>query len=56
MSNYKEGLQLLCAIDELYVAAFIGPEEMCDGVDDIDNMLIDIFRSLNWVVSSGYLG
>jgi hypothetical protein len=33
-----ERLQLLCAVDELYVPAFVRGDEMEDGVDDIDNM------------------
>jgi len=36
--KYKECLQPFCAVDELCVPAFIGPEEMEDGVDDIDTM------------------
>jgi len=36
ISKYKERLQLLCAIDELCVPAFVGPDEMGDGVDDIN--------------------
>jgi len=36
--KYKEHLQLLCAVDELCVPAFVGRDEMGDGVDDIDNM------------------
>jgi hypothetical protein len=38
ISKYKERLQLLCAVDELCVPAFVGPDEMEDGVDDIDSM------------------
>jgi hypothetical protein len=38
ISKYKERLQLLCAVDELCVPAFVGPDEMGDGVDDIDSM------------------
>jgi len=38
ISKYKERLQLFCAIDELRVPAFVGPDEMGDGVDDIDTM------------------
>jgi len=28
--------QLLCAVDELYLPAFVGPDEMGDLVDDIE--------------------
>jgi len=38
ISKYKECLQLLCAIDDLYVPAFIGPDEMGDAVNDIDTI------------------
>jgi len=38
MSKYKERLQLLCAVDELCVPAFFGPDEMREVVDDIDTM------------------
>jgi len=38
ISKYKERLQLLCAIDELCIPAFVGPDGMGDGVDDIDTM------------------
>jgi len=38
ISKHKESLQLLCAVDELCVPAFVGPDEMGDGVDDIDTM------------------
>jgi hypothetical protein len=37
-SKYKERLQLLCAVDEICVSAFVGPDEMGDVVDDIDTM------------------
>jgi hypothetical protein len=36
--KYKERLQLLCAVDELCVPAFVGPDEMGDLVDDIETM------------------
>jgi hypothetical protein len=36
--KYKECLQLLCAVDELCVPAFVGPDEMGDLVDDIETM------------------
>jgi hypothetical protein len=36
--KYKECLQLHCAIDELCVPAFVGPDEMGDLVDHIENM------------------
>ena len=36
--KYKERLQLLCAVDELYVPAFVGPDEMGDSVDGIETM------------------
>jgi len=32
-------LQLLYAIDELYLPAVIGPDEMGDGLDDINPMI-----------------
>jgi len=38
ISKYKERLQLLCAIDELCVPAFVDPDEMGNVVDDIDTM------------------
>jgi len=38
ISKYKGRLQLLGAVDELCVPAFVGPDEMGNGVDDIDNM------------------
>jgi len=38
ISKYKENLHLLCTVDELCVPAFVGPDEMRDGVDDIDTM------------------
>ena len=34
----KERLQLLCAVDELCVPAFVGPDEMGDLADDIETM------------------
>jgi len=37
-SKHKEHLQLICAIDELCVPAFIGPNAMGDGVDQIDKI------------------
>jgi len=37
-SKYKERLQLLCAVDDFCVPASVGPDEMGDGVDDIDSM------------------
>jgi len=44
-------LQILCAVDELCVPGFVGPDEMGDGVDDIDTMLDQyILRSLSWVI------
>jgi hypothetical protein len=36
--KYKECLQLLCAVDEFCVPAFVGPDEMGDLVDDIESM------------------
>jgi len=36
--KYKERLQLLCAVIELCVSAFVGPVEMGDWVDDIESM------------------
>jgi len=41
--QYKKRLKLLCAIDELCVPAFIGPDEMGDGVDDIDTIFDKYF-------------
>jgi len=38
ISEYKERLQLLCAVNELCGPAFVGPNEMGDGVDDMDTM------------------
>jgi len=38
MSKFKECLWLLCAVDELSVPAFIGPDKMGDGEDDINTM------------------
>jgi len=38
IQKYKECLQLLCAVDELCVPAFVGPDEMGDLVDDIETM------------------
>jgi len=38
ISNYKERLQLVCAIDELCIPAFVGPDEMGEVVDDVDTM------------------
>jgi hypothetical protein len=38
ISKYRERLQLLSAGDELFVPAFVGPEEMGEVVDDIDRM------------------
>jgi len=38
INKYKDHLQPLCALDELCVPAFVGPDEMGDGVDDIDTM------------------
>jgi hypothetical protein len=34
----KKRLQHLCTIDEFSVPAFVCPDEMGDGVDDIDTM------------------
>jgi len=36
--KYKELLQLLWAMDELYVPAFVGPDEIGDLADDIETM------------------
>jgi len=38
IQKYTERLQLLCAVDELCVPAFVGPDEMGDLVDDIETM------------------
>jgi hypothetical protein len=43
MSKNKERLQLLGAVDELCVPAFIGSDEMGDGVDDIDTLFDSYF-------------
>jgi hypothetical protein len=39
ISKFKERLQLLCAVDELCVPAFVGSDEMGVEVDDIGTML-----------------
>jgi len=36
--KYHERLQLLCAVEELYFPAFVGPEEMGDLLEDIETM------------------
>jgi hypothetical protein len=36
--TYKARVQLLIAVDELYVPAFVEHDEMRDQVDDIDTM------------------
>jgi hypothetical protein len=36
--KYKDRLQLLWAVDELGVPAFVGPDEMGELVDDIETM------------------
>jgi hypothetical protein len=36
--KYKERLQLLSAVDEMRVPAFVGPDEMGDLVDDMETM------------------
>ena len=36
--KYKERLQLLCAVDELCVPAFVGPDDIGDFVDDSETM------------------
>ena len=36
--KYKERLQLLCAMDELCVPAFDGPNEMGDLGDDVETI------------------
>jgi hypothetical protein len=38
IGKYKERLQHHCAVDELGVPAFVGPDDMGDRVDDIDTM------------------
>jgi hypothetical protein len=38
IQKYKECAQLLCAIDELSLPAFVGPDEMGDLLDDIKTM------------------
>jgi len=38
ISKYKAHCQLLCAVDEVCVPAFVGPDEMGEVVDDIDSM------------------
>jgi len=37
--THQDLLQFFCIVDELGVSAFIGPDEMGDGVDDIDTMI-----------------
>jgi len=39
LSNFKVRLQLLCAVDELCVPAFVGPDELGEVVDGIDTMI-----------------
>ena len=36
--KYKECCQLFCAMDDMYVPVFVGPDEMGDLVDDTDTM------------------
>jgi hypothetical protein len=38
IQKYMERLQLLCAVDELCVTAFVGPDEIRDSVDHIETM------------------
>ena len=38
MCKYKERLQLLCAVDQLCVTAFVGTDEMGDSEDDIETI------------------
>jgi len=38
MLKYNNRLQLLCAVDELSVPVFVGPDKMGDVVDDIETM------------------
>jgi len=38
ISKHNERIQLLCAVDELCVPAFVGPDEMGEVVDDIDTL------------------
>jgi hypothetical protein len=38
IGKYQEHPQLLCAVDELGVPAFVGPDGMGDVVDDIETM------------------
>jgi len=39
ISKYKGCLELLCMVDELCVRAFVGCDEMGDGVEDFDTMV-----------------
>jgi hypothetical protein len=47
ISKYNEWHQLHYAIDEFTVPAFIGPDVMGDGVDDID-IMFDWYHSISW--------
>jgi hypothetical protein len=38
IEKYRNSLQLLCAVDELCILAFSGPDELGDVVDDIETM------------------
>jgi len=43
IGNYKEHPQLLWAVDELYVPAWVGPDELGVVVDDIDTILDEYY-------------
>jgi hypothetical protein len=43
--KYMECLQILCAVDELHVLAFVSPNKMGDLEDDIETM-IDSYHSI----------
>jgi len=47
--KYKEILQLLCAVEELCVPAFVGPAEMGDSVNEIETMF-------DWYHSNHFVG
>jgi hypothetical protein len=52
IQKYMERLKLLCAVDELYIPAFVGPDEMGDLVEDIETVQLISFRSLSRVIVS----
>jgi len=38
IGKWKDGIQLLRAVDELCVRAYVGPDAMGDSVDDYETM------------------